>query len=64
MKGAWTGYEFVWAPRVRACTGEPGCPEVPLRGRGATLIDTLREHDLVDEYRLMLHPVVFGQGNR
>jgi dihydrofolate reductase len=30
----------------------------------ATLVDTLRAHGLVDEYRLMIHPVLLGDGKR
>jgi dihydrofolate reductase len=30
----------------------------------ATLVRTLREHRLVDEYRLMVHPVLLGTGKR
>jgi dihydrofolate reductase len=30
----------------------------------ATLVGTLREHDLIDEYHLMVHPVLLGGGKR
>jgi dihydrofolate reductase len=29
-----------------------------------TLVDTLRQHNLVDEYRLMVYPVILGSGKR
>jgi dihydrofolate reductase len=29
-----------------------------------SLVAALREHDLVDEYRLMVHPIVLGSGKR
>jgi dihydrofolate reductase len=30
----------------------------------ASLLQTLIEHDLVDEYRIWVHPIVLGSGNR
>ncbi|MGB6457364.1 MAG: dihydrofolate reductase family protein [Streptosporangiaceae bacterium] len=30
----------------------------------ATLVDTLRGQGLIDEYRLMIHPVLLGEGKR
>ena len=41
---------------------EPG-QDLLLEGSGK-LLQTLMEHDLVDEYRLMLHPIVLGGGKK
>src|SRR5438105_4201 len=40
---------------------EPG-QDILVAGSGQ-LLRTLMEHDLVDEYRLMVHPIVLGSGN-
>jgi dihydrofolate reductase len=37
--------------------------DITVIGSG-TLVATLAEHGLVDEYRLMIHPIVLGRGKR
>jgi dihydrofolate reductase len=45
--------------RLRAASGK----EIQVIGSGE-LVQTLIQHDLVDAYRLMIHPVVLGRGKR
>ena len=46
---------------IRALKEEPGGD---MAVGGADLADTFRRHDLIDEYRLMIFPVVLGSGKR
>jgi dihydrofolate reductase len=50
-------------PTAIARLKEEDGPELQVHG-SADLIQTLLEHDLVDEFRLMIFPVVIGKGKR
>ncbi len=50
------------AGEVRRLKEQPG--RNILVGGSANLIETLKQHDLVDEYRLMVFPIVLGAGKR
>lgn len=48
------------AGQIRALKAQPGKPIVAWAG--ANLVKTLAEHDVVDEYRLVVQPVLLGKG--
>ncbi len=50
------------AEEVRKLKQQPG-KDILVYGSGK-LVNTLLQHDLVDELRLMVHPVVLGSGKR
>ncbi len=50
------------AEEVSNLKQQPG-QDILIFGSGE-LVHTLAQHDLIDEYRLMLHPVVLGGGKR
>ena len=50
------------AEEVRKLKQQPG-GDILVYGSGS-LVNTLLQHDLVDELRLMVHPVVLGSGRR
>lgn len=50
------------AEEVSRLKQQPG-QDILLAGSGE-LLHTLMQHNLIDEYRLMVHPIVLGQGKR
>ncbi len=50
------------AEEVSKLKQEPG-QDILVYGSG-DLVHTLMQHDLIDEYRLMVHPIVVGSGKR
>src|SRR5439155_23326344 len=61
----WNNYRLIRAnvaEEVRKLKQQPG-GDILVYGSGS-LVNTLLQHDLVDELRLMVHPVVLGSGRR
>lgn len=50
------------AAEIARLKREPG-GDIEVYG-SATLVQTLMRHDLVDEYRVAVHPIVLGSGTR
>jgi dihydrofolate reductase len=62
-RATWTGTRIVRdVDEIAALKHQPGKPIVAWAG--AALVRALMQADLVDEYRLVVHPVVLGAGTR
>jgi dihydrofolate reductase len=64
-KAEWTHSKLIReniAQEVAGLKERPG-ENILIYGSGS-LVDSLMEHDLIDEYRLLVYPVVLGSGKR
>jgi len=64
-KGTWNNTSIISAnvvDEIRKLKEARG--QTILVGGSGKLVDTLKHHDLVDEYRLMIFPVIVGNGQR
>ena len=61
-QATWAGTTILNGAEVTRLKQEPGRPI--LVAGSARLVQDLQRHDLIDEYRLWLHPVVLGGGKR
>ena len=64
-KSEWNNTRFINSNLVEAVTQLKRAPgqDILVAGSG-TLIQTLMQNDLVDEYRLLVYPIILGKGKR
>lgn len=65
QKADWTNSHIISenvVDEIKKLKEQPG-QDILVAGSGK-LVETLRQHDLVDEIRFMVHPVILGQGKR
>ena len=64
-EGSWANTKVIGNQVAQQVSGLKAMPGGDILVAGsARLVSSLMEHDLVDEYRLMLYPVVLGKGKR
>jgi dihydrofolate reductase len=61
--GAWSNSTLLRSDLVEEVSKRKQTQDVVVAG-SASLVDALRAHDLVDQYRLLVFPTVIGQGRR
>ena len=62
---SWSGTNLISddLPRRVAALKERGSGSIIVMGSGG-LVQSLIEHDLIDEYRLLIHPIILGKGKK
>lgn len=62
-KASWENSKIVLLEDIAKLKQQPGEGEIQIEG-SATLVASLMEDDLVDEFRFLVHPVIMGSGKR